>query len=293
MPTFTQRLHQAVQKKDSRICLGVDPRAFGAELTRSGELEIDEYFSAIIEAAEPHIVAVKLQIAFFEAIGLLGPISLHKIMTTARNAGLEVIMDAKRGDIGSTADAYASAYLETGANFASDALTVNPYLGFDTLSPFIHKADEHKHGLFVLVRTSNPGSGEIQDLVLDKPGSPTVAEEIASRLTEVVLAELPLDEHGYSALGAVVGATHPGQVEKFRELMPHSVFLMPGIGAQGGDVNELTPAFDKHGFGAIVNASRSLTYLNAQAEADSLDTVGQVAKEAAARLQDEVNSVLP
>lgn len=293
MPTFTQRLHQAVQKKDSRICLGVDPRGFGAQLTRSGKVEIDEYFSAIIEAAEPHIVAVKLQIAFFEAIGLLGPVSLHKIMTTAQQAGLEVIMDAKRGDIGTTADAYAAAYLDPEANFAVDALTVNPYLGFDTLSPFIHVADEYKRGLFVLVRTSNPGSGEIQDVVLDKEGSPTMAEEIARRLTSIVHAELPFDENGYSPLGAVIGATHPEQIEKFRSLMPHSVFLMPGVGAQGGSVSSLAPAFDTQGLGAIVNASRSLTYLNAQAEADSLGTVAQVAKEAAARLQDEVNAVLP
>lgn len=289
MPTFSAQLHKRVLDKQSRVCLGIDPRPHAANLTHQDPSSITDYFRAIIEAAAPHIVAIKPQIAFFEALGKVGLASLDRIIAAARNVGVSVVMDAKRGDIGSTAEAYAEAFLTPNARFHSDALTVNPYLGMDTLEPFIEACEDHARGIFVLVRTSNPGSALLQDQRLEN--GRTVAEEVAYHLA-VRAKSLAADTHGYTSVGAVIGATHPELIATFRSLLPQAIFLIPGVGAQGGSAAELTPAFDANGFGALVNASRSLTYTAAQCSAKTFTEVGTLAKEAAATLQAELNEAI-
>lgn len=289
MPTFSAQLHKRVLDKQSRVCLGIDPRPHAANLTHQDPSSITDYFRAIIEAAAPHIVAIKPQIAFFEALGKVGLASLDRIIAAARNVGVSVVMDAKRGDIGSTAEAYAEAFLTPNARFHSDALTVNPYLGMDTLEPFIEACEDHARGIFVLVRTSNPGSALLQDQRLEN--GRTVAEEVAYHLA-VRAKSLAADAHGYTSVGAVIGATHPELIATFRSLLPQAIFLIPGVGAQGGSAAELTPAFDANGLGALVNASRSLTYTAAQCSAKTFTEVGTLAKEAAATLQAELNEAI-
>lgn len=289
MPTFSARLNHHILEKQSRVCLGIDPRPHAALLTQSDPASITDYFRAIIEAAAPHIVAIKPQIAFFEALGKIGFASLERILAAANDVGVQVVMDAKRGDIGSTAEAYAEAFFAPGARFQSDALTVNPYLGLDTLEPFITASENHRRGLFVLVRTSNPGSAMLQDQRLTN--GRTVAEEIAYQLAQRAVT-LPTDTHGYTGLGAVVGATHPELIATFRQFMPKAIFLIPGVGAQGGMANELGPAFDANGLGALVNASRSLTYTTSQSSAKTFTEVGALAKEAAAQLQSQINEAI-
>lgn len=289
MPTFSAQLHKRVLDKQSRVCLGIDPRPHAANLTHQDPSSITDYFRAIIEAAAPHIVAIKPQIAFFEALGKVGLASLDRIIAAARNVGVSVVMDAKRGDIGSTAEAYAEAFLTPNARFHSDALTVNPYLGMDTLEPFIEACEDHARGIFVLVRTSNPGSALLQDQRLEN--GRTVAEEVAYHLA-VRAKSLAADTHGYTSVGAVIGATHPELIATFRSLLPQAIFLIPGVGAQGGSAAELTPAFDANGLGALVNAARSLTYTAAQCSAKTFTEVGTLAKEAAATLQAELNEAI-
>lgn len=289
MPTFSARLNAHIIEKQSRVCLGIDPRPHAANLTHNDPSSITDYFRAIIEAAAPHIVAIKPQIAFFEALGKVGLISLDRIIAAARDTGVSVVMDAKRGDIGSTAEAYAEAFLTPDARFHSDALTVNPYLGMDTLEPFIEACEEHTRGIFVLVRTSNPGSALLQDQRLEN--GRTVAEEVAYHLA-VRAKSLAADTHGYTSVGAVIGATHPELIATFRSLLPQAIFLIPGVGAQGGSAAELTPAFDANGLGALINASRSLTYTAAQCSAKTFTEVGVLAKEAAATLQAELNEAI-
>lgn len=289
MATFSARLNQHIIDKQSRVCLGIDPRPHAAQLTKADPAAITDYFRAIIEAAAPHIVAVKPQIAFFEALGKVGLASLDRLLAAARDVGVSVVMDAKRGDIGSTAEAYAEAFLAPGARFTSDALTVNAYLGIDTIEPFTAACEQYQRGIFVLVRTSNPGSALLQDQRLEN--GRTVAEEVAYHLA-IHARSLAADKHGYTSLGAVIGATHPEHIATFRELLPQAIFLIPGVGAQGGSAAELTPAFDQHGLGALVNASRSLTYTTAQSSASTFAEVGALAKRAAAQLQDELNNAV-
>lgn len=289
MATFSARLNHHILEKQSRVCLGIDPRPHAANLTKTDPTAITDYFRAIIEAAAPHIVAVKPQIAFFEALGKVGLASLDRILTAARDVGVSVVMDAKRGDIGSTAEAYADAFLSPNARFTSDALTVNAYLGMDTIEPFTTACETHKRGIFVLVRTSNPGSALLQDQRLEH--GRTVAEEVAYHLA-IHAKTLETDKHGYTSLGAVIGATHPEHIATFRELLPHSIFLIPGVGAQGGSAAEVTPAFDALGLGAIVNASRSLTYTPRQSSASTFTEVGSLAKAAAAELKNELNEAI-
>ncbi len=210
---------------------------------------IERFCTGIVDAVAEHAVAVKPQLAFFEAAGHHGLASAERVCAHARERGLLVIADGKRGDIGSTAEAYASAYLAPqrgGAPFA-DALTVNPYLGADSLEPFADACRASGGLMFVLVRTSNPGGADIQELEL-ADGS-RVWEHVA----RIVAALGPV-------AGAVVGATQPGAIARARELMPHATFLLPGIGAQGGDVAALGPAFAPGPAGGLVSASRSVLY---------------------------------
>jgi orotidine-5'-phosphate decarboxylase len=214
-----------------------------------------------IEAAGEHCVAVKLQVACFERLGAPGWAALFEVVERAREHGLLVIADAKRGDIDVTAAAYAQAFFgETQTAFGpvaglgTDALTANPLLGIDSLRPLVDAARERDGGVFVLVRTSNPGAADVQELALAGGGS--VSDRLASIVAE--LGAPGVGTAGLADVGAVVGATAPERLERLRELMPHAVFLLPGVGAQGGRVEGLAAAFAPGRAGGLISASRGI-----------------------------------
>ncbi|PWL71543.1 MAG: orotidine-5'-phosphate decarboxylase [Clostridiales bacterium] len=214
----------------------------------------------LIDALCDIVPAIKPQAAYYEMYGYQGVKTLYKTISYAKKRGMLVITDGKRNDIGTTMEAYASAHLggfELGGEFVepfgADALTVNGYLGSDGIRPLLKVCKERKKGIFVLVKTSNPSSGELQDRLIDsKP-----VYEIMGEMCEGWGADL-VGKYGYSAVGAVVGATYPKQLEELRAKLPHTFFLVPGYGAQGGGAADVAPAFDKNGLGAIVNSSRGI-----------------------------------
>ncbi|GEM85303.1 orotidine 5'-phosphate decarboxylase [Meiothermus hypogaeus NBRC 106114] len=228
------------------LVLGVDPRPrlHGPEpLTH-----IRRYSLELMEALAPRLGAVKFQTAFFEALGPQGFALMHELIVAARVLSLPVIIDAKRGDIGSTAEAYAEAYLQT---YPGSALTVNPYLGSDALEPFFRAARQSGGAVFVLVKTSNPGSGLFQDLPLASGG--TLYQAVADYLAQQAEQQRVGD---WSRVAAVVGATYPEQIGEIRSRLPHSLLLLPGLGAQGGEA--------LRGAGLLNSASRALFYPGGQ-----------------------------
>jgi orotidine-5'-phosphate decarboxylase len=250
--TFADRLAAEVQRKQSQLVVGLDPNPDLMPVELRGD--IARFCCGIVDAVAPHAVAVKPQLAFFEALGSAGIAAFEHVCGYARRAGLLVIADGKRGDIGSTARAYAEAYLE-GEPPRADALTVNPWLGRDAVEPFLGAVRRGGAGIFVLLRTSNPG-GDLQDAVL-KDGRP-MWHHVASLIDE--WGEDTVGEVGLSSVGAVVGATHPRAVADARRLMPRTIFLLPGVGAQGGSVADLGRAFQSGPASALVAASRSVIY---------------------------------
>jgi len=233
------------------LVLGVDPRP---ELHGSSPLShIRHYTLELMEALAPRLAAVKFQAAFFEALGPQGFALMHELIVGARVLSLPVIVDAKRGDIGSTAEAYARAYLEA---YPGSALTVNPYPGSDALEPFFKAAQESGGAVFVLVRTSNPGSGLFQDLKLEQGGRLylAVADYLAQQAEQQRVGD-------WSRVAAVVGATYPEQVSEIRASLPHSLLLLPGLGAQGGQV--------MGGPGLLNSASRALYYPDGKANLEA------------------------
>jgi orotidine-5'-phosphate decarboxylase len=251
---FGDRLAAAVDAKRSQLVVGLDPmpELLPRELRDAPAAAAAERFCrGIVEAVAPYAVAVKPQLAFFEALGAAGFRAFERVCTHARAVGLLVIADGKRGDIGSTARAYAGAYLHG----LADALTVNPYLGRESLEPFLDACREHGSGLFCLVKTSNAGA-DVQDLEL-VDGS--LLWQHVARLVDV-WGEGTIGDRGLSSVGAVVGATHPAAVAEARRLLPHAVLLLPGVGAQGGSPAQLGPAFAGNAAGALVTASRSVIY---------------------------------
>jgi orotidine-5'-phosphate decarboxylase len=262
---FAARLHARVRALDTRVCLGIDPRPSAHPSTHPARHDHDPARTAravvahvreVLDATHDLIACVKPQSAFFEALGIPGLIALAQVLADARERGIPTVLDAKRGDIGSTAEAYAAAYLADGV-FAADALTVNAYLGLDTLEPFLAAAVRGGRGLFVLVKTSNPGSGELQDVA---GADGRALHERLSDALAVRSLDLDRDDAGYGPLGAVVGATYPRDLAAARTRMPRSVLLVPGYGAQGGRADDVAAAFDAAGLGAVVNASRTLLY---------------------------------
>ena len=246
--------------------------------------------STLIDALCDIVPAVKPQSAYYEMYGVEGIKCLKETIDYARKQGMYVILDAKRGDIGATSEAYARAYLgETGlgsreeAAFDADCLTVNPYLGTDGVKPFADQCAAHKKGIFVLVKTSNQSSGELQDL---KSGGRFIYEHMADLVKEWG-ADL-IGTHGYSSVGAVVGATYPEQAEALRAQMPHTYFLVPGYGAQGGKAADVAKSFNRDGLGAIVNASRSIMC----AYQKHGGTLGGAARQEAIRMRDDIISAL-
>jgi orotidine-5'-phosphate decarboxylase len=258
---FADRLAEAVARKRSQLVVGLDPRVelLPAELRGDGDADgCARFCRGIVDAVAPHAVAVKPQSAFFEALGAEGMRAFEDVCDYARAAGLLVIADAKRGDIGSTARAYAAAFLEprSGGGSLADALTVNPYLGRDSVDPFLQACRLHGAGIFCLVKTSNAGSADVQDLALSD-GRP-LWQQVAELVRE--WGEGLVGENGLSAVGAVVGATHPRAVAQARKLMPQAVLLLPGVGAQGASPADVRPAFTSGPAGALVAASRSVLY---------------------------------
>ncbi|HUN60257.1 MAG TPA: orotidine-5'-phosphate decarboxylase [Candidatus Binataceae bacterium] len=251
---FVERIVTAHRAKQTIAVLGIDPQLdTPAALGIPAGYTLARFCCEIVEACAPFIVAVKPQLAFFEARGLEGMRAFAEVVQLARSLDLLTIADAKRGDIGSTSAAYAEAFLGDG-EFGCDAITVNPYLGSDALAPFVAKA-RNGRGVFVLVKTSNPSSGEFQDLLTpDQPLWEVVAKRVHGWASDYI------GNHNLTPIGAVVGATYPDHARRARELMPNSLILVPGYGAQGAGATDAVAAIRQDGLGVIVNASRSLMY---------------------------------
>lgn len=268
---FADTLAAAVQRTGNAVCVGLDPRAknLPAGMLADGALSSRDIASAyanfcidVIDVVAPLVPVVKPQAAFFEEIGPLGMAALAGVIDHAQSRGLIVVLDGKRNDIGSTAEAYARGYLgrETSA-WHADALTVSPYLGDESLTPFVDVARERGAGIFVLVKTSNPGGGLLQDVKCD--GEP-LYRRVAAHIEGMAAATV--GKCGYGIVGAVVGATYPAQLVELRKAMPHTWFLVPGYGSQGGTAADVAAAFDSRGLGAIVNNSRGIIFAHERPE---------------------------
>lgn len=259
-----------IKEKNNPTVMGLDPRYdMIPECIRNKYAEnlsgacdaIFEFNKALIDATYDIIPAVKPQIAFYEMFGLEGLRAFNETCKYAKSKGMLVIADIKRGDIGTTAQGYSNAFIgktPIGALEYSiydvDFVTLNPYMGIDSIKPFIDDCRKYQKGMFVLVKTSNKSSGDLQDLKLEN--GKTIYETVADLVNE--WGKDSIGEYGYSDVSAVVGATYPKQIEELRSIMPAGFFLIPGYGAQGGKAEEIALGFDKNGLGGIVNASRSL-----------------------------------
>ena len=267
------QLVKGIKEKDAPIVVGLDPMlsyvpehlvkdafaAYGETLEGACEA-IWQFNKGIIDATYDLIPAVKPQVAMYEQFGVEGMKAFKKTCDYAKSKGLVIIGDIKRGDIGSTSTAYAVGHLgkvqvgyNTYAGFDEDFVTVNPYLGTDGVKPFVDVCKEENKGIFVLVKTSNPSSGEFQDKIVD--GKPLY--ELVGRMVDTWGSEV-IGKSGYSAVGAVVGATYPEMGRVLRDIMPKSYILVPGYGAQGGKAKDLVHYFNEDGLGAIVNSSRGI-----------------------------------
>jgi orotidine-5'-phosphate decarboxylase len=290
--SFADRVAEAVERKRTQLVVGLDPRVDLLPVELRGEAVLGRTAAAaamtrfckgIVDAVAPYAVAVKPQAAFFEALGADGVASLEEVSLYARHAGLLVVLDAKRGDIGSTARAYAAAYLEPRPSLPplADAVTVNPYLGADSVEPFLLACRRYGGGVFLLVRTSNAGATDIQDVALSD-GRP-LWHHVAALVHEWG-ADF-VGERGTSSVGAVVGATYPRAVGEARRAMPQAILLLPGVGAQGATPADVARAFTSGPASALVAASRSVIY--AYRGADTADW-REASGSAAARLAAEI-----
>ncbi len=274
MIPFPDRLEAAVRERGNPVCVGLDPRVdaipsqfleVAADHLSDGEdadlarktAAVHLFCCGVIDVVADLVPTVKPQAAFFEQLGPAGMVALGAVIRYAQEKGLLVILDGKRSDIGSTAQAYAEGLLgrDGRSPWGADALTVNPYLGGDSLQPFVEVAQERGAGLFVLVKTSNPEGGMFQDLVAD---GRAVYRHVGAYVEQ--LASRTAGSCGYGTVGAVVGATYPEQLAQLRREMPHAWFLIPGFGAQGGTARDVAAAFDERGSGAIVNNSRGIIF---------------------------------
>lgn len=308
---FSDRLEKAIKKKNNPSVLGLDPRLeyIPASIREKCRIEADNDFQAaarsilefnkrLIDATCDIIPAIKPQAAYYEMYGPDGLWALKETIAYGREKGLMVIADGKRNDIGSTAEAYSAAFLgrtdifgKSGRAFEADALTVNAYLGIDGIKPFLEDCRKEEKGIFVLVKTSNPSSGQLQDMKLED--GRTVYEMMADLVRE--WGDSLRGENGYSAVGAVVGATYPEQLKTLRKRMPGAWILVPGYGAQGGGAKDVAPAFDRNGLGAIVNASRSLMCAYKQdrwKDKFTQEEFAEAARAEAIRMRDDILSAL-
>ncbi len=276
MDNYADRLIGAINAKGNPCIVGLDPRidqmpvfVTRDAITRYGNTDsavrgcIADYHRRIIDTVADMVPGVKLQIAFYEQYGIGGLLAFKDTVEYAKRKDLIVIIDAKRNDIASTAEAYANALLGRTLIFGrmepiidADCITVSPYLGRDSLEPFIETCKQYSKGIFILVKTSNPGSIDVQDLKLTDGSDLYLA---VAKLVRRYAVQL-IGKRGYSSIGAVVGATFPVEANILRALLPESIFLVPGYGAQGATGPDVMPCFNSDGLGAVVNASRSLTY---------------------------------
>lgn len=316
MKNFFDRLIDGVESKESHMVVGIDPSInhIPRHIIEENQKKLGPtpkaaahallfFGEKIIDAVRPYTPAVKIQIAYYEYLGYWGIWAFQETAKYARQNGLLVIGDVKRADISSTAQAYAEAYFDNekevsgfslespeDASYFLDAVTLNPYLGSDSLTPFINLAQERGKGLFILVKTSNPSSAELQDL-LTPHGK--IYEIVAKMVNQ--WGEKSRGIKGYSAVGAVVGATFPHVAARLRELMPHTYFLLPGYGAQGARADDLIPFFNADGFGAIVNSSRGIIFAYKQEPYRQLyreEDFAMAASAAAIKMRDKINSVI-
>ena len=249
----------------------------------------------LIDVLFPIVPAIKPQAAYYEMYGWQGVRALAKTIAYAKSKGMFVITDGKRNDIGTTMEAYADAHigitkLENGQAaeaFGADALTVNGYLGSDGIRPLIDICKSGNKGIFVLVKTSNPSSGELQDRIIDQ----MPVYEAMGQMCEL-WGEGTCGKSGYSAVGAVVGATYPQQLVELRKKLPHTFFLVPGYGAQGADAKDITGAFDENGEGAIINSSRAIMCAWQQGQAYTEKDYAKAAAAEAIRMRNEINAAL-
>lgn len=248
-----------------------------------------KFNKGLIDALYDIVPAVKPQAAYYEMYGVEGVKTLYKTQEYARSKGMYVITDAKRNDIGTTMEAYAAAHLgkvKVGSAefepFLGDALTVNGYLGSDGIKPLLSVCKENDKGIFVLAKTSNPSSGELQDKKID--GVPIY--ELMGKMCEDWGKELP-GVYGYSGVGIVAGATYPEQIARLREILPHTFFLIPGYGAQGASAKDISAAFDKNGLGGIVNSSRGIMCAYQKQKCDERE-FAEAARREAIRMRDEI-----
>ncbi len=300
------RLCEAILEKGNPTVAGLDPKLafvpnfineasfkkYGQTLEGAADALLT-FNKGLIDALYDIVPAVKPQCAYYEMYGWQGVKALHDTIAYAKEKGLFVITDGKRNDIGTTMEAYAAAHLgevsveeSVFAPFDGDALTVNGYLGSDGINPLLPICKEKDKGIFVLVKTSNPSSGELQDQMI---ADNTVYRTMGDMCEQ--WGEDTRGAHGYSAVGAVVGATYPAQLGELRQALPHTMFLVPGYGAQGGGAKDVAPAFDKRGLGAIINSSRAIMCAYKKGEWKEEDYAA-AARAEAIRMRDEIASAL-
>ncbi|MBQ9564107.1 MAG: orotidine-5'-phosphate decarboxylase [Synergistaceae bacterium] len=285
------RLIHAIEEKQNPSILGLDtrieyvPESFARQHGGDAAAIVRAFNFALLDVLREIIPCVKIQVAYYERMGLSGGACLFDTLMEARRMGYVVILDAKRGDIGPTAAAYSGAYLAPDAPLPADFMTVNPYLGVDGVRPFIEDCERTGRGIFVLVKTSNPSSGEFQDLLTE--GGDPLFVRVGDKVSK--WGESLMGREGYSSVGAVVGATYPEQGSMLRRRMPHTFFLLPGYGAQGAAASSLSGCFDSRGRGAAVNASRSL--LCAHKKAGTEDFVS-AARDEAVKMRSELQKAL-
>ncbi len=285
---MADKLLDAIDKKQNPCVVGLDPviERLPKHLINGDSLKdiagaYRTFNFEIIDAVADLVPAVKPQVAFYEKYGFEGLKTFKDTVDYARSKGLIVIEDGKRNDIGSTSQAYADGHLGRVGTISSkvpsldlDLLTVNPYLGSDGLNPFVDVCKRYEKGIFILVKTSNPSSGDLQDRLIEinddeKDELRQLGLDVKNNITEMYnlvalqvnrYAQGLIGKRGYSSIGAVVGATYPAQAETLRKIMPNSIFLVPGYGAQGGNAKDLTNCFNDGGYGAVVNSSRGIIF---------------------------------
>lgn len=314
MKNFADRLIEAVKAKGNPICVGLDPRLNKIPMhlkiesmdgektpTEAAADAIIAFNQGIIDAVADIVPVVKPQIAFYELLGHQGIRAYEETLKYAKNKGLITIADAKRNDIGSTANAYARAFLGEVEMFEdeheivmpmfdADSLTVTPYLGWDGIKPFLDECDKYGKGIFTLVKTSNPSGGDLQDIPLASHQEMPLHEVVGSFVDS--WGDDYIGDSGYSCVGAVVGATYPEQAKKLRHLMPHAIFLVPGYGAQGGGADDVKPCFNEDGLGAVVNSSRGI--IHAYEELDGFDdkSFAEASRKACEMMAEDLKNVL-
>ncbi len=308
MTNFADRLIDTIKGKSAPITVGLDPiysrlpisirehKEFNDEFDVESAVDaIFEFCTRTLRIIAPHIPCVKLNIAFFERYYWEGIEAYYSLIEEARDLGLIVIGDVKRADIPSTNQPYAQAHLadpdfdDMEDTLAPDAITVNPYFGLEALNPFFEIAKREDKGVFVVLRTTNPEAKTIQDFT-GQDGKP-LYEHIANELKQTIISPEFTGAYGYSSIGVVVGATDPTSAERLRNLLPNAIFLVPGYGVQGGNVDTIKNCFNSDGLGAIISASRSIIYAYENEKYASLSSWEQAVEQAVIDMKQDISSI--